>query len=101
MDDIFWLAMLFPLVWPFIAKKFFHAEFTIIESGRNDFRLAQTKLIDQKRGYETQLGSFWRGSWLGVAGYPKVNLEDFKIITTAATQDTFNKGVEAGPLKIR
>lgn len=35
MSDIFWLLMLFPLVWPFIAKKWFDAEFTWAEMSIN------------------------------------------------------------------
>jgi|TARA_R110000851_G_scaffold81495_1_gene179064 hypothetical protein len=64
----------------------------IIESGRNDFQLAQTKLIDQKRTYETQLGSFWRGTWLGVAGYPKVDLDTYKVVIAGSTRETFRTG---------
>ena len=73
----------------------------MIEAGRNDFRVAQTKLIDQKRVYETQLGSFWGGTWMSIAGYPKINLDDYKIIVNVQTQNTFENGVEAGPIKLR
>ena len=40
----------------------------IIESGRNEFQQNQTRLVDQKRTYETNLGSVYTGFWLGVAG---------------------------------
>ena len=32
----------------------------IIESGRDEFKNGQTKMLDVKRQYETQLGLFWR-----------------------------------------
>jgi hypothetical protein len=72
----------------------------MIEAGRNEFTAAQTSLIDRERAYETELGSFWRGTWLGVAGYPKINLDEFKIISTGRAQDAFRTGVEA-PISLR
>jgi hypothetical protein len=73
----------------------------VIESGRDEFKISQTRLIDQKRAYETELGSFWTGTWMRIAGYPKVNLADFKVILTTETKEVFDKGVEKGPLKLR
>jgi hypothetical protein len=73
----------------------------VIEAGREDFKVSQTQLIDQKRAYETQLGSFWRGTWLTVAGYPKIDLAQFKVITTEQAEKAFAAGKEAGPLKLR
>ena len=72
----------------------------IIEAGRQDFANAQTKLIDQKRVYETALGNFWTGFMLSIAGYPKVNLDEFNIVLNSRTIDSFQSGVEE-PLKIR
>lgn len=72
----------------------------IIEAGRDEFTVSQTTLIDQKRGYETQLGSFWRGTWLDVAGYPKVDLARYKIVTDVRTEDSFKSGTEEA-IKLR
>jgi len=72
----------------------------MIEAGRIDFATAQTRLIDQKRVYETALGSFWQGMWMRVAGYPKINLDDYKIVTNARTEEAFKTGVEE-PMKLR
>jgi hypothetical protein len=66
----------------------------IINGGRKDFEIAQTRLIDQKRVYNTALGSFWGGTWMRVAGYPKIDLDDFVIVTNARTEDAFNSGQE-------
>lgn len=66
----------------------------IIESGRKDFEIAQTRLIDQKRVYETALGSFWQGTWLGIAGFPRTNLDDYKIVTNLRTEEAFGTGME-------
>ena len=66
----------------------------IISGGREDFRIAQTRLIDQKRVYETALGSFWGGTWMSVAGYPKIDLDEYVIVTNARTEDAFDSGQE-------
>lgn len=72
----------------------------IIVSGRQDFQTAQTRLIDQKRVYETALGSFWQGTWMGVAGYPRIDLDEFGIVTNARTEDAFSTGQEE-PIQLR
>lgn len=66
----------------------------IIEAGRNDFERAQTQLIDKKRVYETQLGMFWKGTMLRVAGYPKIDLDEYKIVVNSSTQETFRTGID-------
>jgi hypothetical protein len=72
----------------------------IIESGRKDFEVAQSKLIDQKRVYETQLGSLWTGMWMGIAGYPKIDLDEYSIVVNQRTLDAFESGVEE-PIQLR
>jgi hypothetical protein len=72
----------------------------VIESGRNEFTREQTRLIDEKRAYETQLGYFWTGFWLRMAGYPKIDLAKFKPVVAGDTAATFEKGVQA-PIKLR
>lgn len=72
----------------------------IIEAGRNDFQQAQTEFIDKKRVYETQLGFLWRGFWLKLAGYPKINLADYKIVTDDRTEEAFKSGKQE-PIKLR
>lgn len=73
----------------------------IIQGGRKDFEVGQTRMIDIRRGYETQQGLFWRGMWLRLAGFPKVNMADYKPITTDRVETTFTAGKEAAPLKLR
>lgn len=55
----------------------------LIEAGRNDFQAAQQRQIDIKRQYETALGTLFGGTILKFAGYPKINLKDFDIVSTA------------------
>lgn len=79
----------------------------IVEAGRDEFKVAQTVLVDQKRMYKTFLGSFWGGMMLKLAGYPKINIgfmnsqDDFPVILTSQTENVFKAGKEAGPIKLR
>jgi len=68
----------------------------LIESGRKDFEAGQTMLVDRKRSYETAMGSFWSGMWIRVAGFPKINLADYEIISSDHARDAFETGVDKG-----
>jgi len=72
----------------------------IIEAGRNKFENAQTKFIDTKRTYENSLGYVWKGMWMKFAGYPKINLADYKIISSDHAKTTFKTGIDKG-MKLR
>lgn len=73
-----------------------------MKDGRNEFKVAQQTLIDQKRVYVTNLGYVWKGMWLGIAGYPILNVgfqggtDDFKTITSEYAIDAFATGVDKG-----
>ena len=73
----------------------------IIEAGRDEFKNAQTRLIDTRRAYETALGSFWQGLWLRIAGYPKEDLTKYRAVITDSVEQTFKAGKEASPIKLR
>lgn len=72
----------------------------IIEAGRNEFRNGQTKLISVRQSYETVLGSAPRGFFMGMIGYPKINLKDFDIVTDNRTEQAFETKREES-LKLR
>lgn len=72
----------------------------IVEAGRNEFQAAQTRLLDVKRVYETNLGYVWKGFWLNLAGYPKVDLSTFKAVTTESAEKAFKTGTDT-PIKLR
>lgn len=71
-----------------------------MESGRNEFQVAQTRLLDKKRVYNTNLDYVWKGFWLGAAGYPKIDLDSIKIITETSTQAKFESGTDSA-IKLR
>lgn len=64
----------------------------VMESGRNDFQTSQKSLIDVKRTYETQLEMFWSGLWLGFAGFPKTDLNKYKIVVLEDVDAKFESG---------
>lgn len=68
----------------------------VIESFRDKFENSQRTFIDAKRSYETNLGYFWKGFWLWLAGYPKLDLNSLKIISSEHAQDAFRTGVDTG-----
>lgn len=67
-----------------------------IESNRDAFQNAQTELIDQKAQYQTSLGGFWSGFWLRVTGYPKINLDEIKVISSSAANKAYETGIDDG-----
>jgi hypothetical protein len=69
----------------------------VIESGRNEFQLNQTVILDQCRIYKNNLGYVWAGFWLKIAGYPKADIN--KMCTPVSSQhaiDSFETGVDKG-----
>jgi hypothetical protein len=72
-----------------------------IEAGRDEFKNSQTAMLDIKRSYETSLGFFWKGLWLRIAGFPKTDLEKYRIISTDRANSAFEAGKEDAPLKLR
>lgn len=71
-----------------------------VESGRLDFQANQTKLLDQKRVYEQNLNYLFKGFFLRLAGYPKVPLDAYNVITSTAADRSFSTGVDDG-VKLR
>ena len=65
-----------------------------IESGRNEFQASQTRLLAMKQSYETEMGYVVRGFFINMAGYPKINLNDYDIIISNDTDVKFKKGVD-------
>ena len=68
----------------------------MIEAGRNKFENHQTKFLDTKRVYETNLGYLWTGMMLRVAGYPTIDLDSMNIVTSAHAKKTFETGTDEG-----
>lgn len=84
-----------------VDQKLYERIQQLIESGRDEYKQSQTKMLDIKRGYETNLNYAWRGFWLRTAGFPKIKLEDYKVISTDRAQEAFKNGKESGPIQLR
>jgi len=61
----------------------------VIESGRNDFQASQKLMIDQSRDYKTYVGQIPTNIFASLAGYPKVNWEDYAPVTSDETDNAF------------
>lgn len=69
----------------------------IIESGRNEYQVAQTTLLDKCNIYKTEIGYFWAGFWLKTTGYPKEGtLTKCVAITSEYASDAYKTGIEKG-----
>lgn len=68
---------------------------TAIEAGRSEFANGQTRLLDQLRSYEQQRGYFWRGTLLEIAGFPKKDLSQFKILVDSEVTQQFEAGEDS------
>ena len=70
-------------------------------AGRNSFENAQRALLDERRSYKTNLGNFWSGIWLRLAGYPKTDLSKYDPVINDHTQKAFatkrDEGVQLKP----
>lgn len=69
----------------------------VIEAFRNEFKTAQTALLDQCRSYETKRGYIWSGFWLNLAGYPKMDIAKMcTIVSTDKARQTFETKRDTG-----
>lgn len=86
---------------PVLSPKLYENLQVIIEAGRNEFKVGQDRLIDQRRGYETILGQIPDGFFMRTMGYPKQDLSKFKPVITDSVARTFETGRESAPIQLR
>jgi hypothetical protein len=72
----------------------------VMEASQNEFKNYQTKFIDTKRVYTTNLGYILKGFFLRLAGYPKIDLSKYIIISNDSAKEAFKTGVDK-PIKLR
>ena len=65
----------------------------VMEAGRNEFKNEQTLFLDVKRLYVTTLKNdlpLTKGWWLKIAGFPKIHLDEYAIISTSRAKNAFD-----------
>lgn len=67
-----------------------------IVSFRGKFENSQRELLDQRAAYQVDLGNVWSGFWLRTAGYPRVDLKKYDIVTTDKARQTFETKRDSG-----
>lgn len=72
----------------------------VMEAGRNEFANNQTRLMDMKAVYVTNLGNIWSGFWIHLTGYPKIDLNSIKTINTEKANTELETGIST-PLQLR
>lgn len=71
----------------------------IMEAGRNKFENTQTKFLDTKRVYVATLRKdlfLSDGWWLAIGGYPKIDLDEFVIISSEHASEAFDTKIDKG-----
>jgi hypothetical protein len=68
----------------------------LIRTERTNFQSAQTMLVDLRRQYNTRLRSFPDNIYLGMLGFPKLNLDDprYNPVVSGDARQVFDTGVE-------
>lgn len=62
---------------------------TIIESGRKDFKVAQTSLLDQRNTYKNSVETMPGVVYAKILGFPRVDLKKYDIVSSNETQEAF------------
>lgn len=73
----------------------------IIAAGRDELAVSQALLIDKKAAYERSLQYVWSGLWLKLAGFPKIALDDYRVVTDSNTEEVFTTGTDDSTIKLR
>jgi hypothetical protein len=79
---------------PTLDTELYRKLMNMIEAGRDEFKNAQTRLIDVKRAYEVGLNTAPRSFFLSFGGYPHIDLDKYKIVKDDHTEETFRTGKE-------
>lgn len=71
-----------------------------IEAGRNQYMVSQESMIAIVTNYRGELNTVWFGTIARIAGFPKIDLNKYKGISTVRGDSVFEAGQEEGPLNI-
>lgn len=63
-----------------------------VSACETQFKNAQDRMADTREEYNKALGSFWGGQFMSLAGYPKMDLDKFKVIMDESSARQFETG---------
>ena len=66
----------------------------VIETGRKNFEREQTRMVDIKRVYSSKLRGQPSGFFMGMMGYPTIDLDKFQPVSTNRVKEMIETGVE-------
>lgn len=67
----------------------------VMEAGRNEFKLSQTRKLDTCAGYENLRNYAVSGFFVQMAGFPKKNIDTLcRIVVDSSTSSKFESGVD-------
>jgi hypothetical protein len=73
----------------------------VIEGGRKEFQISQSRKLEVCATYEKMLGYFWRGKLLAFSGFPKIDkAKTCQVVSDASTKDAFSTGMQK-PLEFK
>jgi hypothetical protein len=72
-----------------------------ISAGRDEFKNSQALLLDRVRAYEVDLGSFYTSKFMRLAGFPRIDLEQYDIVSTGAARGAFETKIDTDPIELR
>lgn len=72
-----------------------------IAAGRQAFQDSQSLVLDRVRAYKTDLGTFWRGKMMRLAGFPRIDFDKYTIVSTSDTRGAFDTKTDAAPIQLR
>lgn len=67
----------------------------VIESGNAEFLANQKELVSKKETYEKHLKRFPNSMMASVLGYPRIDLDKYKVVTSDRTESAFASGKDA------
>lgn len=71
-----------------------------LQAGRNEFSQSQKMLIDLRRGYRTEINSYFFGQYIKRKGFPKIDLDKYDIIVESSVKDKFEEKIDT-QIKLR
>lgn len=84
---------------PTLDSKLYMKIQNVIEGGRKEFQIAQSRKLESCQAYESMRGWFWRGKLLAMQGFPKLDIvKSCQVVSDSSTQAAFQTGKQE-PIK--